>query len=515
LTLSSSNSINRVESLRPGTGHFIRLRFALVVAAGLAAAQSIAAVHIHSSNLALYDKMDALRHSGYLIIPNSHVLPRLLEWNQAFLGGIFYTLTIGAFLTLLSIAAAWIRHRVLPERMAFSFLFLIPWLALLIALNIPRFTAMGTLYFLVIPPLVFSSASRCLFKKSHGTPSRTALFHAAVPLLLAFLWSSQMDDAFFTDVRDYLLLSHSTGTKVNDFYYRYTLYPAEAFKSLDQKSMKTVFLEDIRNKPLARALAKSLIELDYLTVQNGKVAELIIRQNDHELHLRDQGASVLSAKLQDFLSSPARWLADFSARTDGNRFFRKITFVSLLIGFPLLIYLLLWGIFVLLPSPLLAPRIRSSVATSLCLSAGIVLFLFFLLWRGAVRSEDQVQRALRSEDSMKRVAALKFIESRGIEITRYPDYRDIMDSPSIPEKYWLVKNLARSKGGTSFEDLLSFLDDAHPTVVYATYQALEKRRNPGAIPHILSRIEMSTHWYTQWNAYRALRSLGWKQSGSK
>jgi len=459
--------------------------------------------------------MHVLREAGYLIVPNSHILPGLLEWKQAFLGGLFYTLTLGVFLTLLSLAAAWLRHRVLPEKKAFLFLLLILWLALLLALNIPRFTAMGTLYLLVIPPLVFSVASRCIFSKSPGGPRRVTLFHALAPLLLALIWSTQMDDAFFTDVRDYLLLSHSAGTKVNDFYYRYTLYPAEAFKSLGQKSMKTVFLQDIRSKPTARALMRALVEHDYLAVEEEKNADLVIRQRDHELDLQKGGVTVSSPKFQEFLSSPAPWLANFSAKTDGNRFFRKITFVSLLVGFPMFLYLLLYGILVLLLRPLLSQRTSYPIATSFCLLAGIALFIFFLLCRGAIRGEDQVARALQSKDSIRRVAALKFIDGKGLEISRYPIYRDMIDSPSISERCWLVKTLATSNGSTSFEDLLSFVDDPHPTVVSTTFQALEKRRNPAAVPRILGSMETSTHWYNQWNAYRALRSLGWKQSKSR
>ena len=32
---------------------------------------------------------------------------------------------------------------------------------------------------------------------------------------------------------------------------------------------------------------------------------------------------------------------------------------------------------------------------------------------------------------------------------------------------------------------------------------------------IIKRIETSTHWYNQWHAYRALRTLGWKQRRSR
>ncbi len=65
------------------------------------------------------------------------------------------------------------------------------------------------------------------------------LVHLIPIPLLALLWFTQFDSAMFLDLRDNLLLSNLLGRKFSDFYYNYTLYPAEAFKSLDQKMIKT------------------------------------------------------------------------------------------------------------------------------------------------------------------------------------------------------------------------------------------------------------------------------------
>jgi hypothetical protein len=512
LTSFSSNPANPVQSR---IWHSIPLRAAFVILIGLVAAQVIASLHVHLSNLELHEKMQVLMDTGYLVVPNSHVLPRLLDWKQAVLGGLFFTLSLGVFLTLLSFAAAWFRHLVLPEKKSLLLVVVVPWLVLVLALNIRGFSLMATLYALVIPPLIFSAASRWLFKKSPDRLRPLTLFHALSPLLLALLWATQMEGSFFGDVRDYLLLSHSAGTKVSDFYYRYTLYPAEAFKSLDQKLIKTVFLDNIRSKAVSQALERELLKHDYLAISKEKPAELVITERDHELHLQKGGVTVSSAKLQQFLPSPAAWLADFSAKTDRHGFFRKFTFISLLIGFPLFLYLLLYGLLLLVLSPFLSRRTSSVVATSFCLLAGVLLFLLFTLSRGAIRDEGQVARALQSTDSKTRVTALKFIYDKGLEITRYPTYRDLLNSSFILERCWVAKALGTSRRSESFKELLSFLDDPHPTVVSATFQALAKRKNPAAIPYILSSIETSTDWYNQWNAYKALRALGWKQSRSR
>ena len=509
MTPSSLNPVHPVNDTFWDSTPFLP---ALILLLGLVAAQIIASFHVHFSNLELHDKMQVLRETGYLIVPNSTVLPRLLEWKEAVLGGLFFTLSLGVFLTLTSLGAAWFRHRVLPERKSLLLVVVVPWLFLLFALNIGGFSLMATLYVLVIPPLVYSAASRWLFRKSSRRLRRLTLFHALCPLLLALLWTTQMEGSIFGDVRDYLLLSNSVGTKVNDFYYRYTLYPAEAFKSLDQKLIKTVFLDKIPSRAVSQALERALLNDDYLSVGQERAAELVITEKNHELHFQQGGVTVSSAKLHQFLPSPAPWLADFSAKTDRNRLFRKLTFVSLLIGFPLFLYILVYGLVMLLLSPFLSSTTSSVVATFFCLSAGVLLFFLLFTWRGAVRDQGQVAQALQSSDSKTRVAALKFIDSRGLEITRYPAYRDLLNSSSIAERCWIAKALGTSRRSESYKELLSFLDDPYPTVVHATFQALAKRKNPAAIPRILASLETSTDWYNQWHAYKALRSLGWKQS---
>jgi hypothetical protein len=490
------------------------LRAALVILLGLAAAQVIASVHVHLSNMALYEKMNAFRNAGYLIVPNAHVLPRLLEWKSALFGGLFFTLSTGAFLNLLSIAAAWLLHRAQARKKAILLPLLTVWLALLVVVNIRGLSLMPTLYLLLIPILVFFAASRWLFP---GPPKRLSsglLLHALPPLFLALLWASQMSGSFFLDVRDYLLLSHKAGTKVSDFYYRYTLYPAETLKPLDQKLLRAVYFGHIENKPLSQALQRELLKHDYLPVSKETLAELLFRERNNELDLEQGGATILRTTLRQFLPSPGPWLAAFSKETDRQTFFRKVTFVSLLIGLPMLIYLLLYGIFFSLLS-LVLPSAKSSVpATLLCLVAGIALFLLFFLSRAAIHDEKDINWALQSGNWRTRVAALKFIHGKGLEAANYPAYKALMASPFIPEKYWLANTLGAGRHPDTFKDLLSLLDDTHPTVVSAAFQALGKRKNPAAMRPILARITTSTDWYNQWNAYRALKALGWKQSPS-
>lgn len=488
------------------------LRAVLVILLGLAAAQAIASVHVHLSNLALYEKTEAFKNGGYLIVPNAHVLPRLLEWKSAILGGLFFTLSVGAFLTLASIAAAWLRNRVLPPKKALALLFVFPWIALLLGLNRCGFTPAATSHFLLIPPLVYAAACGWLFPRSSVPPRSILLIHALPPLFLALLWASQMSGSFFLDVRDYLLLSHSAGTKVSAFYYRYTLYPAETFKPLDQKVLRSAYFRHLENTAVSQTIQRELLKHGYLPVDKESLADLVFKEKEDELQLDHRATTVLRTTPQQFLISPDVWLAAFSQETDRQSFFRKVTLVSLLVGFPLLLYLLLYGVFYSL-FRLTLPLGKASVLSSLlCLVAGILLFLVFFLARETLHHERDVNRALLSHNWRTRVAALKFIQRSGLDAVRYPAYRAILKSPLIPEKYWLAGALGASRHPDTFKDLLSLLDDTQPTVVSAAFQALGARKNPAAVRHILARITTSTDWYNQWNAYWALRSLGWKQS---
>ena len=73
----------------------------------------------------------------------------------------------------------------------------------------------------------------------------TPLMHFLAVSLLGLLWSTQMNGDLYINIRDNLLLSNAPGIHVNDFYYQYTLYPAEVFRNLNQKLIKTYHLSEM------------------------------------------------------------------------------------------------------------------------------------------------------------------------------------------------------------------------------------------------------------------------------
>jgi hypothetical protein len=346
-------------------------------------------------------------------------------------------------------------------------------------------------------------------------PDKRAWAHGTVHIIpvvvLALLWTLQIGKNFFVDFRDILLLSNPVGIKVNDFYYDYTLYPAEVFKSLEQKLLKTCTLQDPKKDPLHARVELELLDRDYLAVATGDAVDLEVVQNNGVLDFKHGGKTILQSTLAEFLSDPATILEEFSANTDRHGFLRQFTFYSLLMGLPLALYLLLHALIRLLCCFFLDARISSLVASIFCLIVGLSILIPFQHMRWKDMELKDIPQALASESWQERVAALRIIEQKGLEVSSFPPYPRLLTSPHIAERYWLARALGASRRPQTYRDLLAFLDDPHPNVVSMAFYGLGQRGDSRGVSEILKRIKTSDHWYNQLYAYKALRNLGWKQ----
>jgi len=397
LKRSSGLPINRDQnSLVPSSGLRTICYPAAAVLAGLFASQVLATLQVYLSNKVLYRTLTAINDAGYLAVPNRQVMDRLQEFGPAFCGGIFFTLSVGAGLSLLSFAAAWVWDRLFSRKtIPLSFLLFL-WAGSLAIANWKGFSPMVSAYFFVIPGVVFWVTLRLMPPQTERHP----WFYRIAPLipiaLLACLWGSQMDGHLFADLRDKLLLSNPLGTRITDFYYRYTLYPAEVFKSLDQKTIKTCNLEQIKKRSLKRVLEGKLLNYDYLNRGVDGEVDLTIREEGKTLIFENRGKPVLRATANDFLSAPANILRQFSSETDRYPFFRQFTFFSLLIGFPITLYLFLYAILLSLLSQFFDLRASSVAASSLCFSAGVFLLAPLLLGMPGNIDRKDLSRTMES-----------------------------------------------------------------------------------------------------------------------
>jgi hypothetical protein len=482
---------------------------------GLLVAQVIAAIQVYLSNLDLYRSLSAIQASGYLTIPNQGTMTSLQDFAPAFLGGLFFTFSVGAGLSLLSLAAAWVWHRLFSRSRSVLIVLLLLWLGSLVVLNIRGFSFGATCYFLAIPPVVFLAALRWMVPPPVQKMWVPGMVHTIPVVVLALLWTSQIDSNFFVDFRDVLLLSNPVGTKINDFYYDYTLFPAEVFKSLDQKILKTCSLQNLEKGPLLARVERELLKYDYLVVGTDDSVDLEVVQDGEMLVLKNGKRKILQTTPADFFSHPGTVLHEFSAKSDKQGLFRLLTFYSLLIGLPLTLYVILHTLVRLLCCFFLPGRTSSLIASILCLIIGLSILIPFQYMRGTDIELKDIPQALASESWQERIAALRIIEQKGLEISSFQPYQHLLASPHIAVRYWLVRGLGVSRRPETYRDLLAFLDDSHPNVVSMAFYGLGQRGDWRAVSEILTRIKTSDHWYNQWYAYKALRALGWKQKKSQ
>ena len=481
---------------------------------GLLIAQVMATTQVYLSNLKLYTTVSAVIAAGYLAIPNQQVMSSLQKFAPAFFGGFFFTFTIGAGITLGAMAAAWIWDRFFRCHRYILFFYLSVWGASLLFVNIHGFNVIPTLYFLIIPPVIFKLTAK---RQSH-TETRWCrmrqLVHAIPILLLALLWFTQFDKAMFLDLRDNLLLSNHWGRKFSDFYYSYTLYPAEAFKSLDQKNIKTCALENIQSRSSHEKLKSRLMARGYLLLPNTAVVDLKIAQKKENLDFRSRQRLVFQIPLNQFLTDSRNILQRFSQQIDSHTPFRQITFLFLLLGFPILIYMALHAVLYYLLIFFLERKTAGLTASIMCLFVGVIVLIYFQSNRSNIIDIKDIPQALESDNWQTRVSALKTIQRQKFKITDYKAYPQLLKSRIPQERYWLVKTLAYSRGPGTYDDLLTFLDDKNTNVRCMALYALGLRKDPSAINPILESVKQSDNWYSQTYAYNALRSLGWKQTKS-
>ncbi len=490
------------------------MRLFKILLPGLLIAQLIATVEVYLSNAALYRSVTAIIDAGYLAVPNRHAMLHLREFGPAVFGGIFFTLTVGAGLSLLAFTAAWMWDRVFYRGRVSLGVFLLLWVGCLVSLNLKGFCP-GTAYFLFVPPVVFAAAFKWMPPRTPEETRRSELFHSIPLLLLAFMWIPLAGGSLFIDIRDSFLLSGPPGKWINDFYYNYTLYPAEVFKSFDQKMIRTCNSDQLGASREANLVKRKLLRYDYLSINGYAKADLEILKEEDVFIFKNRGKETLRVLPEEFLNRPGSTLKEFSRNTDRYFFFRKCVLFCLLTGSPVILYVFLNAFFLLLLNPFIQSRRVSAIAALLCLLTGGALLVILHSDSEMVVNRRTVSEAMKSEHWQDRVAALKFIGEKGMEVDAFEEYKSMLKSSLVPERYWLAQAMSKSRKAEISGDLRSLLDDPHRNVVCMALYAIGRRGDRAEAAELIKRIKTSDDWYTQWYAYRALRSVGWKQTESK
>lgn len=493
-----------------------RLYAPAVILIGLLSAEIVATAHVYLSNLDLLQATDAILRSGYMPVPNARVAEGLTSLTPAMAGGLFFTLSIGAGLSLITLVVTWLWDRAFKRRLKASFFCLLAWAAALILVNGGGWNLVASMYIVVVPLVTAIAAIVLLPKATTLLSPQGVVWPVAAAVILALLWSLVADANLFTNIRDHLLLPSRPGRSIADAYYGYTLYPAEAFKSLSQKQIRTCVLDDALDRNDRLRLEAIVRSRDYLPVPSGYPADLTIGPDESRsaLALINGSDTVMTVQSPSFFDTPDDILARFADHLDDNRVFRSLTLVCLLIGFPLVLFTVLFSVLGLLPDLLVTMAISDVVAAVLCIAIGASLLVPVYRGHNAVAAPGDPAAGLASPSPVTRIAALRKAVMAQQDITGPALALKLAKSPSVAERYWLAHSLAYARRPEAAGLLRTLAEDPVAIVACQALWAMGKRESRNMIPWIIDRINTSSHWYIQMYAYRTLRTLGWVQPRS-
>jgi hypothetical protein len=493
-----------------------RLYAPAVLVVGLLSAQIVATAHVYLSNLDLLQATEAVMRSGYLAVPNARVAEHLNSMATAMAGGLFFTLSVGAGLSLATLIGAWLWDRAFRRRPTATFFYLLIWAAGIILVNDNGWNLVATAYLVVVPLVTGVAAIQFLPARTTLVSPSGVFWPVSAAIILALLWGLVLDRHMFSNIRDHLLLGNRPGQSITDAYYAYTLFPAEAFKSLEQKQIRTCILGSSLDRANWTRLERTVRAHDYLPIPAGYPADLTIGQqtDNKRFSLENNRQTILSVPTDDLLGNPGKALAAFSHQRDRNRMFRTLTLVCLLLGLPLVLFSFLFSVLGVLPNLFLTVAVSDVIAAICCIVVGGILLVPVYQGHTATALPADPSKAISAPSPAARIAALRLACEEQRDIAPAAKRDGIKDSPHVAERYWLARSLAYTRDPAAHDMLLALADDPAPIVACQALWALGERKNLAAVPEIIQRINSSSHWYIQMYGYRALRTLGWVQPRS-
>lgn len=485
---------------------------AVLLAAGLAISQAVFFCLVYRSNRLLYEGLAAMEAAGYLTVPNAHVMEGLTRIAPAFNGALFFSFTTGAGLCITAMGGAWIHKRIFKCTRWFGIFLVTAWAASICAVNAGGFSLATTVSLLVVPPFVFIVSIFTIPSEVPPQGRLAAALQIAAILLIVLAWLPKTDRNVFMEIRDNILLNTVAGSAVNDFYYKYTLYPAKLFKSPGKRLMVPAWSGDIENSILRNQIETKLVAFDYLPVEREQACDLFVATESGQLILSGRSSVVIKTTLSDFFKSPRSVFETFSQKADVHGGLRMITFFSLFVAFPLTMIILVHGFFSFLLFMIHPVYLRHSAASALCLFIGIgaAVPLYFSPDPGLM-PHAEIQDRLSSDDWRDQRIALKAIANDSMDPLVFDINERISLSPHVAVRYWYASALGNSRNKSAAKILRRMIDDPHPNVACAAYSGLGRSGAKKYIGDIKTRIILSDHWYVQWYAYKALRQLGWTQ----
>lgn len=445
---------------------------------------------VRGSNLFLLEKTRAIAEAGFLALPNPVTQPALNSWEAALCGAMFFTVTSGAFSLAGALVAPFLYRQGVLSRKTATGLHGIFLVGCLLSLGIRSETS----------PLLLGTIGAYLVLLPKGTQTteprlKPFLFHTLIPLALALCIAGThmvLPRGLFSGFRDAFLFDNPAGNTVRHFYYTYTLFPAEAFKAMSQKSQLTLTLEGESPETLS-----AIRRLGHLPLPGGPTDYTLKPQRDTVTFEKSGATHTVAAG--DFLRKPVKAFRAFSATADPFGPLRSFTWFSLFTAFPLLFYLLFHtsvtlalGFFLPLPT---ATRVATVTVASCAL-------LFVALLAVGLSLPDSTTRALDalSWTKTQKTTAGEVISRAAAHPSTLVRYRAALAAPRIRDprlRRHILATLSR---------------DPDTNVVCQALGAMGQTKDSTYLIPLEEAVRTRPEWYVQWYGYRAMGRLGWHQN---
>lgn len=476
----------------------------------LTVSQCIATLQVAASNASLLEKMTAVKAAGYLAVPNDDAMSALSTVSAAFFGGWFFCVTLGSAITLLSIGTIRLSERLITGRSKTRILVIL-WMGIQMFVIVKGSDLFLLAYFLLVPPIVYRLLPEHTNRPMNSSLYRSRLLHLVALIILFGLWLTSQQSTVFVTIRDFLLLPNPIGQKINSFYYRYTLYPAELIKPLNSKTIKTYRFARETEWEKIIPVKKVLLNHDFVPITSDAAADVTIDWQADKLSFRVKQETVLVKEMHLFLSRPTEVLTELSILLDDHDLIRRLVFSGLVLFSPLLLY---YGLYRFFASIIAIPgnkRTAEILTPVLLLLVGVSLLYPTLYPEPSDLNQAAVRSLIRSSNWRDRVVALRAVDRQARDIADY-EYQlqpDLLQP--LPERIWLARVYRYSGDAMVDKYLETLVLDRSINVACQAIESLGERGHKKSIPLLMNLIQSSDHWYVQRYAYRALKKLGWKQ----
>jgi hypothetical protein len=469
------------------------LSFFLAITSGLLTEHLIWTIVIFKSNLEIAQKSKAiLTCTDFFISPCCFAAKGLEYISTAIYSAVFFTFTAGLFFIFAGIIAGffYLKFKNIKSYLIFIYMIILIFTAFLLK-NYSINLISSILCFVLTVKLKY----KIYFSKIYILP---LLFMALIP----FLYKGS---SFFSDFRDKVLLTNFIGKSINNFYYKYTLYPAEIIKTPLQIQLKVFEIKGF-TKDEEKKIKSILKRYNYFELKNPKIQKdiRIIKQNKKIIILSNGKNYVFDYKI--FLSDYEKIFISISNKIEKN-ILKQTTLAGFLIFLPFLIFYTLISFFNFLFGFVPGTKNIDILAS---LSFIIVIYLlFFPLTKTYFNKNLTLEQNLSAKNKFTRIEALKYAYKNKLKI---PITEKCLNSSYDAERLWAVLNFDIN----NFDDLEKIIiktKDRNINVRCKAYQKL------GSVSPLNQRLYIKTSlflksdfklikdWYVQWYAFNFCKKI--------